>query len=182
MIYVLGFTGKAGSGKDTCADYLANVFQFQKLSWAAPLKEALAAMGFPEPRRREMKEVQIPGFDFSWRQAAQALGTEWGRALDPDIWVKMVERDIRACEARGAPTRFVISDVRFENEAAAIRRMGGIVVHLTGRAADLGGAAGHASEAGVEYFPSRDAIIENTGSIVDLHAQIRVILAERSSS
>lgn len=180
MINLIGLTGKAGSGKDTCADHLVNIYGFQKLSWAAPLKQALAVMGFPEPTDRTLKEKQIEGFDFSWRQAAQALGTEWGRGLDPDIWVKIIERSLHDLANDSYAWNLVISDVRFENEATMIRRMGGRVVHITGRAVDLGDAAGHASEAGVEYYPSKDSIIENTGTIADLYAATRMLLSERS--
>jgi hypothetical protein len=142
---IIGITGPAGSGKDTAADHLVWVWGFQKLSWAGPLKAALTALGFPEPADRDDKEKQIPGFNFSWRQAAQALGTEWGRALDPDIWVKIVGEYMR----REPNRNWVISDVRFPNEAAMIRSMGGTIVHLSGRRADLGNAETHASEKGV---------------------------------
>ena len=165
---IIGFTGKAGSGKDTAADFLVREFGYTKLSWAGPLKAGLTAMGFPEPANREAKEDLIPGFSFSWRQAAQHLGTEWGRALDPDIWVKVVEAGLKSNR------NYVISDVRFENEAAMIRRNGGMVIHLLGRQADLGAAAAHASEAGVQFYPSTDVIIENSGSI----AVLQYVLAQ----
>jgi hypothetical protein len=165
---IIGFTGPAGSGKDTAADHLVTRHDFTKVSWATPLKAALAAMGFPEPADRALKEVPIPGFNFSWRQAAQALGTEWGRALDPDIWVKIVGEQLRASPER----LWVISDVRFENEAAMIRSLGGVVIHLHGRRADLGGAEAHASEKGVKGSDA-DWNIENAG--VDLQQFKQVV-------
>ena len=36
---VIGFLGKKGTGKDTCADYLVENHAFEKLSFAGPLKE-----------------------------------------------------------------------------------------------------------------------------------------------
>jgi hypothetical protein len=44
-----------------------------------------------------------------------------------------------------------------------IRGLGGRILHLAGRAADLGKNAGHASEAGVTCLPSCDGIIDNSG-------------------
>ncbi len=173
---IFGFTGKAGSGKDTCADYLVKHYGFRKLSWAAPLKAGLAAMGFPEPQDRTEKELTIEGFDFSWRQAAQQLGTEFGRALDPNIWIKLAARQIDA----EPNVDWVISDVRFENEAAMVRSLGGIVVHLYGREAYLGPAAGHASEKGVEFLATKDVLMANTGDHDLLHAYLRSLVKEHA--
>ncbi len=169
---IIGFTGPAGSGKDTCADYLVAHHAFRKLSWASPLKAGLAAMGFPEPANRDDKERVIPGFDFTWREAAQKLGTEWGRALDPDIWVKAVGQQMVLAPVR---TDFVISDVRFENEATMIRNMGGVIVHLHGRSADLGGAESHASEQGVASH-SGDYLTYNVGTIEGLYETLQKTL------
>lgn len=158
---LVGITGRAGAGKDTIADYLVRERGFIKLSFAGPLKAMLAAAGMPEPADRAAKEQPVPGFDFTWREAAQKLGTEWGRALDPEIWTKVVEQQIRHADSQCL--RVVLSDVRFENEAAMIRRRGGRVLHVTGRAADLGANAGHASEAGVAVDMDRDLIVDNSG-------------------
>lgn len=170
---IIGFTGPAGSGKDTAADHLVAHHGFTKVSWAGPLKAALAAMGFPEPNDRALKEVTIPGFPFSWRQAAQALGTEWGRTLDPDIWVKLVGRLV----SDNPEASWVVSDVRFENEAAMIRSLGGVVIHLHGRRADLGGAEAHASEKGVKASLT-DWNIENAGSDLQQFKQTVSILCD----
>lgn len=155
---IVGITGPAGVGKDTVADFLVARYGYTKVSMAGPLKAGLGAMGFPEPLNRDDKEKLIPGFSFTWREAAQRLGTEFGRALDPDIWVKVMAQRLRR-----AGDRIVISDIRFENEAATIRANGGVVLHLRGRAADLGANANHASEAGIEVFTSCDGMIDNRG-------------------
>lgn len=160
-VTVITLTGKAGSGKDTAADYLVKHFGFTKLSWAGPLKAALASMGFPEPANRDDKEQLVPGFDFTWRRAAQMLGTEWGRALDTNIWTKIIMAQIAAAPAG---SRFVISDTRFENEAAEVRAVGGLVVHLQGRAADLGAAAAHVSEEPVN-IQDEDHVLNNDSTI-----------------
>jgi len=164
----VGIAGKAGAGKDTIADYLVAHSGFVKLSMAGPLKAGLAAMGFPEPANRDDKEKVIPGFDFTWRQAAQELGTGWGRGLDPLIWLKLVERLIIT-----STQPVVISDIRFENEAALIRRLGGTMLFIQGRAADLGDAAAHISEVGVLFYPTRDKLIDNRGALKDTTAQVR---------
>jgi hypothetical protein len=166
---LVGITGKAGSGKDTIADYLVAEHGFTKLSFAGPLKAMLAAAGMPEPANRDDKEKLIDGFDFTWREAAQTLGTDWGRALDPNIWVKVVgQRILRS--ALGV--RFVLSDVRFDNEAEMIRRLGGKMLFVYGRKVNLGANAAHVSEAGVMFYPSRDHTIDNRGALTDTFLQV----------
>lgn len=155
---IIGIAGAAGSGKDTVADFLVMRFGYTKVSMAGPLKAALACLGFAEPFNRDDKEKLIEGFDFTWREAAQKLGTEFGRALDPDIWVK-----IMATRFRRGSDRLIVSDIRFGNEAEMIREQGGKMLFLAGRAADLGSNAGHSSEAGVEFYPSTDGLIDNSG-------------------
>jgi hypothetical protein len=158
---VIGITGKAGAGKDTVADYLVREHGFQKLSFATILKKMLEAAGMPEPANREDKEKTIPGFSFSWREAAQKLGTEWGRGLDPNVWVDAIEKYITMTEEkRGQRPRFVISDARFENEAVLIRRRG-VLLHVYGREADLGAKSAHVSEAGIVRMPS-DILVDNS--------------------
>lgn len=167
MNTIIGIAGRAGSGKDTVADRMVQDHAFRKMSMARPLKDGMAAMGFPEPANRDDKERLIPGFTFTWRQAAQKLGTEWGRGLDGEIWTKVMERILLTLSGP-----VVISDIRFDNEADMIRGMGGKILHLSGRQADLGGAAAHASEAGVTVLPSQDAMIDNSGDLDDTMRQI----------
>ena len=153
---IIGFAGKAGSGKDTAADYLV-AQGFTKISFASPLKAGLAAMGFPEPVNRDDKEKQIEGFDFSWREAAQKLGTEWGRGLDPNMWIKIASLNLQA----NPTTDFVFADLRFENEALTIREAGGYIMHLHGMLANLGSNFNHASEQSLTIIPGKDFVIEN---------------------
>ena len=173
---IIGIAGPAGAGKDTVADFLVSHYNFTKLAFAGPLKEMLAAGGFPEPVR-ELKEAKIEGFDFTWRQAAQQLGTEFGRALDPDIWTKIIDRRIDVLAEQRK--RVVISDVRFENEAVLIRKRGGYIIHMVNRRSDLGGAGGHASEAGVRSGPG-DASMCNDGTIEDLYRNLKTHMYVRS--
>lgn len=158
---IIGIAGKAGSGKDTLGA------EFEKLGWhraafARTLKLMLEIAGFPEPSDPIAKESKVEGFDFTWREAAQSLGTEWGRALDPDIWMKIVELGYLKSDKN-----WIITDVRFENEAEMIRRNGGFIIHLTGRAKDLGDRATHVSEKPLSMH-FLDMPFDNSGDIQDL--------------
>lgn len=167
-VRLIGLTGKAGSGKDTVGDILWRSHRMYKVAFAYPLKEALRAMGFPEPENRGDKEAIISGFGFSWRELAQTLGTEWGRARDPDLWLKLAMQKTENILRVRETNRVVITDVRFENEAAAIRERGGQIWHITGREGQmLGVTKAHASEAGVQVAKG-DKVIVNSGTLVEL--------------
>jgi hypothetical protein len=133
---IIGFTGKAGAGKDTAADYLCNHYGFVKLSFAEPIKRALCAMleDF-ELFSPERKEAQIEGLDYSItpRRLAQTLGTEWGRnAVYADFWTDLWL--IKANRLLAAGRSIVVPDVRFNNENDLIFSKGGKVIKILGRA------------------------------------------------
>jgi len=166
---VIGLTGPGGVGKSTVARALG-------IAWASrfparrddpapmpeiipigePLKDMLSALlaraGLEDAAIRHWihgdgKRLACPALGGRTpTHAMQTLGTEWGReCIAPDLWLSIWSARTAAAQAQGV---MVINDsVRFENEAAAIRDMGGLVVRLVGRSGDL--AATHASEAGV---------------------------------
>jgi len=162
---IIGFCGKAGCGKSTAAKYLVEQYGFTEVSFAAILKNMLAVAGLPEPSNRDDKEKNVEGFNFTWREAAQRLGTEYGRALDENIWVKltMAKLDLNR--------DYVFSDVRFDNEAQAIRNAGGSNILLLGRSVDLGDNSTHASEQGIDGKLIRYNIM-NTRDINGFHKSI----------
>jgi hypothetical protein len=178
MIRVVALTGAAGSGKSTAADYLVGT-GWKRVKFAGPLKDMMRALyrgagrADDQIERRiegDLKEQPDPllGAMNTPRWAMQTLGTQWGRDLiTPDLWT-----GIAACRIRAhldAGDRVVVDDCRFENEAAAIRALGGRVVRLVGR----GGIPGdHASERGVEP----DMTCENAGTIAELHGWLQYVL------
>lgn len=166
---IIGIVGKAGAGKDTVADLLVAEYGYEKVSFAAILKQMLSAMGLPEPSNRDDKEALVEGFNFTWRHLAQTLGTEWARVhLHPDIWIILTMRSLKM------DGKYVVSDVRFRNEQDAIIAAGGTMINLYGRAVDLGDMASHASEQ--LPIPSVWAHqIWNDGKIEKLYAAVRGI-------
>jgi hypothetical protein len=146
-MFLIGLTGRAGSGKDTAAAALISELSFQRFAFADPIKEGLSAMFGWDPARwsdREWKESALLGRNYSPRNLAQTLGTEWGRKIvHPDIWVHALESQINLF----AHDRVVITDVRFDNEARWIHEQGGWVIEVL--RPDAAPVSEHASEVGI---------------------------------
>lgn len=163
---LIGLTGHKQVGKDTCAAYLEERYGFEVDAFAAPLKEACRAIfGLTHGQLYgELKEVVDPFWQKTPRQIMQTVGTEVGRQIDPEVWVKAFCRRYE----RSQPHRLVVTDVRFPNEAVAIRQLGGRIIRITrpGHAGD-----NHASEtAQADITP--DGTLHNGGSIPDLHKNL----------
>ena len=161
---LIGFTGRAGSGKTTAADVLLrNHKNCLKMSFASPLKAAareLIASVRPKEHpitpaeyltSRDLKDAPIPFLaDITPRRLMQTLGTEWGRnTIHPDFWVvilaQKIERLLGHSYRQGTiRLQAVIDDVRFGNEAEMIRAYGGTIVRI--ERPDLPHVEAHASE------------------------------------
>lgn len=168
---LIGLSGKAGSGKDTVAQYLETVHEFIPIAYADPVKAGLKAMFRFDPEYltdQEMKEQDIPGLGVSGRVLMQTLGTEWGRNLiDEDIWVNIARRKILMLDSYDV----VVTDVRFDNEAALIRELGGILVNVVRDEVRDVGILGHSSEAGLT-FTNGSIILHNNGTKEELFAMV----------
>ena len=176
---IIGLTGRKQSGKDTAAQALIEK-DFMQVAFAAPMKIMIATLleyqGVPEEVIMEMlhgslKEVptvylggQTP------RHALQTLGTEWGRnQMGKDFWAA-----IGVNVAEGAP-RAVITDVRFENEAALIRARGGEIWKIERPDRPTSDFDNHASEAEIDTLVV-DRVIVNSGTIETLHVSVGEML------
>ncbi len=119
----IALSGKARSGKDTIAAYLVRRYGFTKIALAQPIKEGLAAMLTSIPDIAEYledtnKEAIIPTLGVSFRRLAQTLGSEWGRELiHSDIWIILADLAMKKVRTSNPEARFVITDVRFKNDA-----------------------------------------------------------------
>ena len=67
----------------------------------------------------------------------------------------------------------VIADVRFENEAAFVRKLGGLIIHVSRPSSKE--VEAHVSENGVELLPT-DAKLSNTGTLEELQQSVRDLL------
>lgn len=174
---IIGITGPARSGKDTLAgEILRLAVNGERMSFAAPIRSFVAGLlnvTVAELEDGPIKEAPQADFgDKSPRQMMQTLGTEWGRELiDPNLWITVARRRLErfaAMHPRLRPDVVVFSDVRFENEAAMIRKLGGRIIHISRR--DASSVNAHASEFGIAHA-SCDLFVDNDGDISDLQRE-----------
>lgn len=170
---LIALTGLAGSGKTTAAEALMEQ-GWVRVKFADTLKRMVRAMGLTDEHvEGDLKEVLVDWLGRRTpRYLMQSLGTEWGRRMvHPDVWVSIARQRILEAQADGFDV--VVDDCRFDNEAAAVRALGGHVVGIVGRG---GIAGGHVSEAGV--VP--DMSITNDGSLEAFRARVVYILAQEA--
>ncbi len=176
MYKLVGLTGKAGSGKDTAAQGLTDhhVMKFAEgvydgvwalnpylmtLAGDIRLQHFVEQVGWD--KAKEHPEV---------RRFLQAYGTEAGRDIHgPDCWVNAWKRKYLSYTGN-----VVVTDVRFPNEADAIKELGGVVIEIMGPPRRGGVDSTHSSEAGIGR--RADMTLVNEGTVEELHQRIRKLV------
>ena len=150
---IIGLTGPKAVGKST---YAKSIEGAVILSFATPIKEMLKVI-LPGEKYLHFKEEPIPSFPdgINARRLLQELGTTWGRegsAGYANIWVDLAYKT--ALPYIGNKT-IVFDDIRFPNEAWAIRRWGCThevlteIVHIARKGYEPDPNDNHVSEAGL---------------------------------
>ena len=171
---LIGLAGKAGAGKDTVADYLWEKEGAIKIAFADALRAAACSIFGLDHRNfldRDLKEAEVEYWGMTPRRMLQLLGTEATKPVfGDDIWLK------RWCLSYSLvrdTDHVVVPDVRFDVEAEALRRLGGIIVHIVRPGSGLPGATGeHSSEAGVTPRADGDMYLSNSGSVEELRHKV----------
>jgi hypothetical protein len=125
---VIGCAGQCANGKDELANYLAKKLNdnivykedlWQRLGFAHAVKKVFmdsfgVTWDFIEEWKR--KNEPPPGFDQNIRKCLQGIGDGF-RKMKSNIWIEIALKEER---------NIIISDVRYLNEARAIRDKGGL--------------------------------------------------------
>lgn len=189
---LIGISGKAGSGKDTIAEMIEKLVPWSSIYHLAdPVKAAAMAIDpwveignnpdgtvhvcrysgivskYGESVAKQLPEV---------RRLYQRIGTEMGRNLfGENFWIDMM---YDWYYSREPFVTCVVPDVRFQNEAFAVRNVGGIMVAVTRPDPyDLGENLRHASETELLRIDS-DYTISNDGDMEALGMKVQALLME----
>lgn len=166
-IALLGLTGKASAGKNSCATALTDL-GFTSIAFADAIRaEVTRAWGIDERMltERVTKETPLPGLAIArcnsaefieWaavqpldinqmrspRWVMQRWGTEFRLAQNALHWINLLNKRIHRLTSSGTH-RIVITDVRTQDEAAFVKLMGGQLARVhrhdgTSMASDTG--------------------------------------------
>lgn len=174
------YSPAAQSGKSTVAGFLTE-HGYYTISFAAPLKRMartfLINLGYGpsdiDYYLTDNKEAVIPEIKTTPRHILRTLGTEWGRqCIHPELWLKCWEQTASRYLKSGIPV--VCDDVRFPNEAALIRKLGGQMWHICRPGTERN--TEHASEGSLDDYPFFDAHLVNNGTLTDLYSEVHLLL------
>ena len=166
----IAISGKMQAGKTTCSDYLEDSYGFAPFSFAAELKHALVEhLGV---HARDVYHNKPPLV----RQLMQVYGQVM-REQDPAYWIDKCLDTVRTCDDEFV----VIDDMRFRNEAEALRDLGWTLVRLEreGWPPYLSEGSTDESEVDLDDFDEWDYVITaREGDIQTLWSAMDMIVEE----
>jgi hypothetical protein len=167
---IIGFLGKRGVGKDFIASKL-----FQKQNQPTLLVAFADHFKIDGIVDLNLEFDKVFGEkDIYTRKKLQDLGTKFGRdQKNPNIWIDKLENWIRIHYQRGIK-RFIVTDLRFQNEVDWIHKLGGKVIKIEAPNRNLDRikreelnldsnqeTRNHISELGIEKITNYDYLIHN---------------------
>jgi dephospho-CoA kinase len=175
---IIGITGKKFSGKDTLGKLFIN-YGYRKIAFADALKDTVKNIfDFTEEQvNGTQKEIVDEYWKKTPRQIMQFIGTDMFRnhmselipEIDKNIWCYVVKRKIENAQQKNKNSLFVITDVRFPNEAEIIKNMGGVIIKITRD--NIENSDVHESENSINLI-NYNYVFENNGSIEDLYKKV----------
>jgi dephospho-CoA kinase len=189
---LVGICGEIGSGKTLVSDYLVNNLHYDEYAFAKPLKDIAITMGFTHTEvygTQAQKLSKNKYWGISAREFLQKFGTEIGREMMPSVipnmnmgesgspWIKLFEIYWKSLiERKGVSATLVVSDVRFVDEAKAVKQNSGVVIRLVRKRKDTSGFEHkHTSETSMNGIEP-DYIVTNDGTKDELYKKIQIIL------
>jgi hypothetical protein len=178
---LIGIAGRKRHGKDTIGDYLVKNYGYTKIGFADALKIGCQHIfGLTnEQLYGDDKEIEDTFWKTSPRTILQYVGTDLFRnqlstimpEIEDNIWIKVVEKTI----LENPDKKYVITDVRFENELAFIKKYGGLTIKVQ-RDALLFNVDAHASEAFIDNLHT-NYTLGNNGSLDELYEKLNNIIS-----
>jgi hypothetical protein len=202
---IIGVSGKAGAGKGEFAKVAQQEFGATIVSFASGVKEEVSEWlrdnnvgfdyknlyGSQEDKEGVLKvqhtlikdtfaldfakqyaEFMSSCWHFTARSLMQYWGTEYRRMQDPDYWVK---KAIAKCKGYGL---YIIDDVRFPNEAAAIKNTGGKLVRVIRFGSPIISNSDHPSETALDDYKQWHYKIPNESILPVYHNEVRKVIRE----
>ena len=175
---IIGLSGYARSGKDTVAGMLMGIHGYERVAFADKIREFLLEIDplvmhngidfrlqdIVESKGWETAKTEFPEV----RRLLQDLGLGARKLFGDDFWIA------QALMHRHHTEKIVITDVRFKNEAEAIKKHDGAQIWRINRI-NVGPANDHLSEIDMDTW-EYDGIITNNSDMPNLIKQVRALL------
>lgn len=169
---IIGLTGYAQSGKDTVAKFLIENYGFTRIAFADKIREFLYEVNpmvgcSPSGYLKDL--VNLKGWEAAKqepqvRRLLQDIGVGARKLFGDMFWV---DQALKKIEFGG---NYVITDVRFQNEADEIKLSGGQIWRVQRPGVDA--VNSHISEVEMDNYPV-DYRFMNSGSLEDLELSIK---------
>jgi len=169
---IIGLIGYAQSGKDTVAEILVSKYGFERRAFADKIRDILYEMnpmigGEPLQMRVDADGWEKAKQHFEVRRLLQKLGVAARNHISEGVWINAGLKGMEPAK------QYVISDVRFTNEAAIIKACGGELWRI--ERPGVGPVNSHVSEKEMANF-SADRTLLNAGTKEDLEALVKLRL------
>lgn len=184
MTKIIGLTGRARSGKDTCANFIEEFSEqtdskVLRLYFSKVLKDACKVLFnltdehlHTDKKEEILDNWKLNGEEVSTRKLLQWLGTDILRNnIDQDFFKKHMFEKIQ----KGIQENYdfiLITDVRFDNEAELITSLGGKIYHIERPNQTKIEHSDHASEKGIKDELIHEKII-NDSSLEDFKEKVK---------
>jgi hypothetical protein len=178
----IGIIGRARVGKDTAGKWLVDNRGYRRIGFADALKEAALKVDpivWEDPCADVTARLAETVARIGWERAKDAFPEvrrflqELGAAvrdIDEDFWLRAAMKKVMAANDAGVPV--VITDVRYPNEAASLRRAGFHLVYI-----DRPGVPqmDHVSENSLTEDDAK-YYVRNAGTVDGLHEDMEFIV------
>ena len=169
---LIGLSGYARSGKDTVAKILIDKYGYTRIGFADSIREFLLRINpILSDGHRLGEYVKMYGWEITKaqtevRRLLQETGTVARDMFGADFWVSQVVREM----GKNPDKKYVITDVRFQNEASMIKLNGGQIWRV--ERPEVSAINNHISESDMDNY-TPDQLIINSGSIEELELLIK---------
>jgi hypothetical protein len=167
---IIGLSGYAQSGKDTVANLLTAQYGYKRVAFADPIRKLLYELNPHLSKHHSLQEfVDEYGWDTAKktsevRSLLQNLGVAARKVIGESVWVDAAFNQMNDSD------NYVITDVRFENEADMVKASGGEVWRI--KRPGIEAVNSHISEHALDGYKA-DRILHNGGSLEELAFLVR---------
>jgi hypothetical protein len=168
---IIGLSGYARSGKDEVAKILVEDYGYKRVAFADKIRELLLETN---PQVKDGFRVESVVEAYGWDQAKvmfpeirtllQRLGVGARNIFGDEFWISQVFHSM------DKTSEYVITDVRFENEAMMLKLMGGQLWRI--KRPGVEPVNSHISERDLDGY-AVDKILKNEGTLEELRTLVR---------